>query len=156
MGEREHLGGVGERHRPFARGVEGVKQVDEQSHSTELCVATRSARGWDEEAHTRCQQSPEHLRESEDQEAAASKGINRPHSRPREDEIDEPESPRRKKCTNIACTGLSEHGRRIEGDDVDYIRDSVLAYALHKNMAMKPLGNLLPHICWAIITIPEA
>ena len=115
MRERKYLGRVRERYRPFARGVESVEQEDEECDQAEMSLATC----WYPKAHASGQERPKHLREGEDEEAAASKGVDCPDSRPGEDEVDKAEAPCGEKGGYIAGACLLKDGRRVEGNDVD-------------------------------------
>ena len=88
MGQREDLGGVGERHGAFTGRVEGAEQVDEQGDEAQVCGGVFR----DVEAEAGGEQRPEHLREGEEQEGAAAEGVDGPDRRPGEDEVDETEA----------------------------------------------------------------
>lgn len=113
--QREHLGRVGERDGSFAGRVEGGEEVDEEGDEAQM----RGTRLRDQVAQARREQSPRHLREREEQERAAAKGVDGPDGGPREDEVDQPKPPGREERLGHAGAGLLEDGRRVEGDDVD-------------------------------------
>lgn len=115
MRERKHLGRVRERYRPFTRGVEGVEQEDEECDQAEMSIAAF----WYPKAHACGQERPKHLREGEDEEAAASKGVDCPDGRPGEHEIDEAEAPGGEEGGYIAGACLLKDGRRVESNNVD-------------------------------------
>lgn len=73
----------------------------------------------DVEAHSGGEQRPEHLGESEEQQASATKRVNRPYSWPREDEVDQAEPERRKQSFDVASSCLLKNRRGIERNDVD-------------------------------------
>jgi hypothetical protein len=85
VGEREDLGAVGVGNRPLAGAVERSEDVDEHSHGGEM---GRCAQG-SETAQTRGEQTPRHVRESEEQQRAAAEGVNGPDGGPGKDEVDE-------------------------------------------------------------------
>jgi hypothetical protein len=80
-----------------------------------MCVAISG----DVVAHTRCQQRPEHIRECEQKQPTSAKGVNRPHSWPREKEVDKAEAERGKQSLLLSRAAFFENGRRVECDDVD-------------------------------------
>lgn len=122
MREREDLGGVCERHRPFSRGIEGVEQEDEESYQTEM----RFAAGWYVETHAGGQKRPEHLRKGKDEETTAPEGVDCPHGGPGEDKVNKTEAPCCKKGGYVAGASLLEDGGRIEGNDIDYSANRTL------------------------------
>jgi hypothetical protein len=76
MAQREHLCRVRKRHRTFTRRIECRKQVDEKRNHSQV----RCAVAWDVEAEAGSEQSPGHVRESEQQERPAAEGIDGPDS----------------------------------------------------------------------------
>lgn len=115
MGKREDFGRVGERDRALAGGVKGREKEDEERDDAE--VGRRTVR--DEEAEARRQQRPGHLREGEEEQGATAVGVDRPHRRPREHEVDGAEPPRGEEGVQGRGAGFDEDGRGVEGDDVD-------------------------------------
>jgi hypothetical protein len=73
----------------------------------------------DEEAETSRKQRPSHLWEGKEQKRPPSEGIDCPHSRPCENEVDQSKSPRCKEGISDGSPGLREGSRTVEGDDVD-------------------------------------
>ena len=65
----------------------------------------------DVEAQTGDEQSPTHIRESEQQQRPASEGVYRPHSRPSEEEVDDAKAPRGEKCSGDAGACIGEDRR---------------------------------------------
>lgn len=51
----------------------------------------------------------------------------------------------------IFQVGSSNNGAGVESDDVDYISS-----AWHPLKTRRYVSSLLPHICWAIMTMNEA
>ena len=115
MGEREDLGGVGEGDGPFARGVEGSEEEDEEGDHADVGFAAFG----DKEAEAGGQQGPSHLREGKEEQRTASPGIDGPDGGPREDEIDGTKAPGGKKRFEIGGAGFDEDGGGVEGYDVD-------------------------------------
>ena len=77
MGEGEDLCGVRERDGTFARRVEGVVDVDEESHHAEM--GTTALR--DPVTHAGKEKTPTHVRECEQQQSSTSEGIDGPNHR---------------------------------------------------------------------------
>lgn len=135
MRERKHLGRVRERDGSFAGGIEGVEQEDEECDHAKV----RPAAGWYIETHASGQERPKHLGEGEDEQAAASEGVNRPDGRPGEDEVDEAEAPCCKKGGDVTGTCLLEDGGRVEGNNVDYSQRKRLdlVHQRHQNITKR-------------------
>jgi len=76
MAQREHFSRVGKRHRTFTGRVECREQVDKKRDHPKVRLAVV----WDVEAEAGCEQSPGHVRESEQQEGSATEGIDGPNS----------------------------------------------------------------------------
>ena len=142
----EHFSTVCEWYRTFSRRVEGSKQVDEQSNSTESSIASR---GWNQEAETCSQERPRHLREGEEQQGSASKRVNSPDRWPGEDEVDQSESERGNEGVAFRSISLSENSRTVKGDYVDpaHLQGLVLAAITIITLATKT-----ERTCCAIIT----
>lgn len=73
-------------------------------------------------AYTSGQQTPEYVGERKRKQSAAAKGINRPYSRPSEDEVHETKSKRGDKSFLIVGTAFLENGTGIEDNNVDCYR----------------------------------
>lgn len=106
----------------------------------------------DPEAEAGGEQGPEHLGEGKEEESAPAKRVYGPHGGPREGEINKSEAEGCEQGGEVAGARLGEDSRRVEGHDVD-CAGKLMPRILFSN---KENGDLLPHICWAIITIPEA
>ena len=116
MRQREDFCGVSEGDWTFTRRVEGVVDVDEESHHTEMgATALR-----DPVAHPRQEKTPTHVRERKQEQGSTAECINGPNGREGEDEIDKTKAERREESDYIVCARLDEDRRRVEGDDVDY------------------------------------
>ena len=72
-----------------------------------------------DEAETGCQESPCHVGESKEQKRTATPGVDCPNRRPCEYEIYKTESEGCQEGSEIAGTGIDEHSRGIESNDVD-------------------------------------
>lgn len=77
VAQREHLGRVREWHGTFTWRVECRKQVDEERDHSQV----RFVVGRDVEAEAGCEQSPGHVRESEQQEGSSAESVDGPDSR---------------------------------------------------------------------------
>ncbi len=73
----------------------------------------------DDEAESGREKGPGHVGEGEEEEGAASPGVNGPDRGPGEDEIDETEAEGGEERVEIGGAGVDEDGRGVEGDDVD-------------------------------------
>jgi len=74
VAQREHLSRVGERHRTLAWRVERCEEVDEERNQSQVRLAVVR----DVEAEAGCEQSPGHVRESEQEQRPAAKGVDGP------------------------------------------------------------------------------
>ena len=72
----------------FSGRVESGKEIDEKR---DRAKTTRTFTR-DQEAETGCEQSPCHIRECEEQQGAATEGIDSPDRWPCKDEVDETEA----------------------------------------------------------------
>ena len=115
MGERKDLSGIGEGNRALAGGVKGAEQVDEEGDKTEM----RRALFGDVVRHAGGEQRPEHIWEREEQEAAATKGIDGPDGGPGEHKVDKTETEGCNQCLLLPEATLTEDGGGVEGDDVN-------------------------------------
>ena len=116
MGQREDLRRVSEWDGTFTRRVEGIVDVDEESHQTEMgATALR-----DPVAHPSQEKTPTHVRECKQEQGSTAECIDGPDGREGEDEIDNTKAERREESAYITCARLDEDRRRVEGDDVDY------------------------------------
>ena len=116
MREGEDLSGVGEGDGALTRGVEGTEQVDEEADETETKLSLVLV---DESAQTSSKQSPEHLREGEEKQSAATEGVDSPEGGESEEPVDETETERTDESLEVVETGLLEDSGGVEGDDVD-------------------------------------
>lgn len=118
MGQGKDLGGVGEGHGTLTGRVEGAEEEDEQADqtSTELAVLVVVL---NQSAETSSEQSPEHLREGEEQEGAAAEGVDGPESREGKEPVDHTEPERTDHGNEVAHAGLGEDSGRVEGNNVD-------------------------------------
>ncbi len=73
-----------------------------------------------QEAQASGEQCPAHVGECEEKQGAPSVGVDRPDSRPREDEIDKAKSPGSEQCARDGCASLRKDRGRVKSDDVDY------------------------------------
>ena len=92
-------------------------------------------------AHTRRQQRPEHIWEREQKQPTPAEGVDRPHSWPGEEEVDEAEAERGEQSLLLRSTTFFEDGRGVESDDVDCAWLVTVWYVCFIH------GGLLPHIC---------
>ncbi len=116
MGQREDLRRVREWDGTFTRRVEGIVDVDEESHQTEMgATALR-----DPVAHPSQEKTPTHVRECKQEQGSTAECIDSPDGREGKDEIDNAKAERREESAYITCARLDEDRRRVEGDDVDY------------------------------------
>lgn len=97
------------------------------------------------EGESRSQQRPCHVRESEEQQGASSKGVNCPDGGPGEQEVDETETEGSDQGALLACTGLTKHGRGVEGDNVDTWERSEEKTFQKKHMAVRTTHLLSDH-----------
>ena len=115
MRKGKHLGRVRVRDRPLAWRVESGEEEHKESDTAQVRLGiTRNV-----EAEAGGQQGPGHLGKSEEQQGAATVGVDGEDGRESEEEVDQTESPRRKQSLGNASTGLLEDSRGVEGDDVD-------------------------------------
>lgn len=115
VGQREDLGGVGEWNGSFSWTVESAEDVDEKGHQSEM----GSAAAGDKQTQAGCQQTPGHLWEGEQQESAATVGVNCPDGGPGESKVDKTETEGRKQSVGGIRAGLLENRGRVKGDNVD-------------------------------------
>lgn len=116
VGQRVDLGGVGERNGTFTGRVEGGEHEDEQADEASSDGAHALVH---ERAETSGQQSPEHLGECEEEQAAATEGVDGPEGGEAEEPVDETESERADHGNLLGEAGVDENGGGVEGDDVD-------------------------------------
>lgn len=150
MGQREYLCRIGERHWTLAGRVEDIEQVDERRDHAQVGLAVFG----NPEAESGSQQCPAHIRERGEQKPTTAVSIDGSDGGPGEEEVDQSKSPGGKESFHVAGTGLLEDGGRIEGDDIDCGAVDVSMGFRRKHS--KRIVNSLPHICWAIIAMPEA
>lgn len=111
----EDFSAVGEGHGTLAGRVEGGEDEDEERHERDV----RSARLVDQETAAGDEQTPGHVGEGEEQQAAAAKFVDGPYGGPGEGEVREPEAPGEEEGVGLVEAGLGEDGGAVEGDDVD-------------------------------------
>jgi len=105
MAQREHLRTVRKWHRTFTRRIEGCKQINEQSHDTQM----RGTFFGDVEGEASSQQRPGHVGKSEEQQRAAAEGVDGPDGWPCEDEVDETEAEGGDEGIPLGGAGLAEY-----------------------------------------------
>ena len=134
MTEWEHFSTVCEWNRTFSRRVECREEEDEECHQAKMGIALLG----NVEAEASSEQAPCHFCkielagihtssiarilltwEGEEQQSAATKGIDCEHCRKCEDEVHETEAKGDQESSEVRGTGLSEHAAGVEGDDVD-------------------------------------
>jgi len=115
VGQREDLGGVGERNGSFTWAVEGAEDVDEKGYQSEMGSAALR----DEQTQAGGQQSPGHLWEGEQQKCATAVGVDCPDGGPRKCKVNNTETEGRKESTSGTRAGLLENRARVKGDNVD-------------------------------------
>lgn len=115
MGQGKDFRRVGEGYGTFTWRVESGEEEDEEGDHTEM----RARIFRNEEAQSCSEKGPGHLREGEEEESAATPGIDCPDGGPGEDEIYETETEGGEKSFQVTCTGFAEDGGRVESDDVN-------------------------------------
>lgn len=108
----------------------------------------------DVEAEAGSEQRPCHLWEREEEEGAAAEGVDCEKGGPGEDKVDETEAKTGDEGLGGRGAGFSEDCRGVEGLDV---RISLVSLVGEGNCGDVTLTMMLmPHICWAIMTVKEA
>lgn len=118
VGEWKDLCRIRERNGALPGRVKHGKEVDEQGDHSQVGFAGIG----DPETEPRGEQCPAHLWEREQEQATPSKGVDRVHCRPSEEEVDQSKSPGCQKRLDVARTRFREDGGRVERNDVDYER----------------------------------
>lgn len=111
MAERKDFSTVRERHRTFSRRIESREDKDEERHERD----TRSARLVNQQAEACDQQTPSHVRESEEQQTPPAEVVDRPDGRPGEDEIRQTEAPGEQEGVRFVETCGREDCGAVEG-----------------------------------------
>lgn len=115
MRQREDLSRVCEWHRAFTWRVEGAEQIHKEGNQAEMgCVILGNVVG-----HTRCEQSPEHVRERKEQESTAAESIDGPDGGPGKNEVDKTKTEGSDQGIPRTEPTLPENGRRVKGNDVN-------------------------------------
>lgn len=99
--------------------------------------------------HPSSEQGPGHIGEGEEEQTASPKGVDCPDGRPGEDEVDEAKTEGCEERDNIGGTGVAKNSGGVERHDVNCVYVSLAS-------RIENVLHLLPHICWANITTPEA
>lgn len=87
--EGEDFSAIGEGHGALAGRVEGGENEDEERHERDV----RSARFVDQETAAGDEQTPGHVGEGEEEQAASAEFVDGPYGGPCEGEVREPEAP---------------------------------------------------------------